>query len=163
MATYQAPDKANKKRNRTGYNLFFSAHVLRMKNSETGVPSERGSVARIVGDAWKKMTNEERDFYEKEADKQNEMPEKDGDIPLPPTLPGFDRAPADRPDGFGPGDYMGQAPVIHPQHGYYPPPGYGGYDYYGYPPTGPSPSARGQADPYAFGPPPPPEYPYRNI
>lgn len=179
MATYQAPDKSNKKRNKTGYNLFFSAHVLRMKNSELGVPSERGSVARIVGDAWKKMTDEERDFYEKEADKQNDMPEKDGDIPLPPNLPGFDRAPPDAAaqvggiagHGFGQAmDHMGQPPVLHPQHGYFDSrytAGYGGYDYYGYPPPPPpgqSPGARAQAaDPYAYGPPPPPEYPYRNI
>jgi hypothetical protein len=174
MASYQAPDKSNKKRNKTGYNLFFSAHVLRMKNSELGVPSERGSVARIVGDAWKKMSNEERDFYEREADKQNDMPDKEGDIPLPSHLPGIDRplgeggAPQAPHHGFGPPDreYMGAAPpVIHPPNGYYDsrygPPPYG-YDYYGYqPPPGQSPSARGPPpphDPYAYGPPPPPDY-----
>lgn len=54
MAKYQPPDKtANRKRNKTGYNMFFSAHVLRLKQSEAGVPSERGSVARLVGNAWK--------------------------------------------------------------------------------------------------------------
>ncbi len=54
MAEYQPPDKqANRKRNKTGYNMFFSAHVLRLKQSEMGVPSERGSVARLVGTAWK--------------------------------------------------------------------------------------------------------------
>lgn len=54
MAQYQPPDKqANRKRNKTGYNMFFSAHVLRLKQSEMGVPSERGSVARLVGTAWK--------------------------------------------------------------------------------------------------------------
>ena len=54
MAQYQPPDKqANRKRNKTGYNMFFSAHVLRLKQSEMGVPSERGSVARLVGNAWK--------------------------------------------------------------------------------------------------------------
>lgn len=54
MAAYQPPEKQkNKKRNKTGYNMFFSAHVLRLKQSDTGVPSERGSVARIVGNAWK--------------------------------------------------------------------------------------------------------------
>lgn len=54
MAQYQPPDKqANRKRNKTGYNMFFSAHVLRLKQSELGVPSERGSVARLVGTAWK--------------------------------------------------------------------------------------------------------------
>jgi hypothetical protein len=54
MAQYQPPDKqANRKRNKTGYNMFFSAHVLRLKQSDHGVPSERGSVARLVGSAWK--------------------------------------------------------------------------------------------------------------
>lgn len=54
MAKYQPPEKQkNKKRNKTGYNIFFSAHVLELKKSEIGVPSERGSVARIVGNAWK--------------------------------------------------------------------------------------------------------------
>lgn len=54
MTKYQPPDKqANRKRNKTGYNMFFSAHVLRLKQSEMGVPSERGSVARLVGNAWK--------------------------------------------------------------------------------------------------------------
>jgi len=54
MAAYQPPEKQrNKKRNKTGYNMFFSAHVLQLKDSEQGVPSERGSVARLVGNAWK--------------------------------------------------------------------------------------------------------------
>lgn len=54
MTNYQPPDKQfNRKRNKTGYNMFFSAHVLRLKQSEAGVPSERGSVARLVGNAWK--------------------------------------------------------------------------------------------------------------
>jgi hypothetical protein len=54
MQNYQPPDKqSNRKRNKTGYNMFFSAHVLRLKQSEMGVPSERGSVARLVGNAWK--------------------------------------------------------------------------------------------------------------
>lgn len=54
MAKYQPPDKqSNRKRNKTGYNMFFSAHVVRLKATESGVPSERGSVARLVGNAWK--------------------------------------------------------------------------------------------------------------
>eukprot|EP00548_Thalassiothrix_antarctica_P012117 CAMPEP_0194160468 /NCGR_PEP_ID=MMETSP0152-20130528/78404_1 /TAXON_ID=1049557 /ORGANISM="Thalassiothrix antarctica, Strain L6-D1" /LENGTH=695 /DNA_ID=CAMNT_0038870163 /DNA_START=327 /DNA_END=2414 /DNA_ORIENTATION=+ len=74
MAKYQPPDKqANRKRNKTGYNMFFSAHVLRLKQSEAGVPSERGSVARLVGNAWKQLSSEEKQFYEREADKTNGM------------------------------------------------------------------------------------------
>lgn len=50
MANYQPPDKgSNKKRNKTGYNMFFTFHVNKMKDTDTGVPSERGSVARLVG------------------------------------------------------------------------------------------------------------------
>lgn len=74
MAKYQPPDKAgNRKRNKTGYNMFFSAHVLRLKQSELGVPSERGSVARLVGTAWKQLSAEEKQYYEREADKHNGM------------------------------------------------------------------------------------------
>ena len=74
MAQYQPPDKqANRKRNKTGYNMFFSAHVLRLKQSEMGVPSERGSVARLVGTAWKSLSAEEKQYYEREADKHNGM------------------------------------------------------------------------------------------
>jgi hypothetical protein len=88
MAKYQPPDKAgNRKRNKTGYNMFFSAHVLRLKQSELGVPSERGSVARLVGTAWKQLSTEEKQYYEREADKHNgmnpvekgEADEKEGD------------------------------------------------------------------------------------
>jgi len=54
MVNYQPPEKQqNRKRNKTGYNMFFSAYVLRLKQSSAGVPSERGSVARLVGSAWK--------------------------------------------------------------------------------------------------------------
>lgn len=79
MAQYQPPDKhSNRKRNKTGYNMFFSAHVLRLKQSESGVPSERGSVARLVGTAWKALSAEEKQYYEREADKHNGMnPVKD--------------------------------------------------------------------------------------
>lgn len=147
MANYQAPEKQNRKRNKTGYNLFFSAHVLRMKNSDSGVPSERGSVARIVGDAWKKMSAEEKDFYEREADKHNDLPqEKEGGMDnmhhhLPPPVNihhgGYDRAPplmvdtlpppqavGSPPTGYGPQidrpEYLGHPPpVIHPPSGYY--------------------------------------------
>lgn len=81
MAAYHPPDKqANRKRNKTGYNMFFSAHVVRLKQSESGVPSERGSVARLVGTAWKQLSPEEKQYYEREADKHNGMnPVKDGE------------------------------------------------------------------------------------
>ncbi|GKY98396.1 hypothetical protein MPSEU_000797100 [Mayamaea pseudoterrestris] len=73
MAEYQPPDKnATRKRNKTGYNMFFSAHVLRLKQTESGVPSERGSVARLVADTWKRLSPEEKQFYEREADKHND-------------------------------------------------------------------------------------------
>jgi hypothetical protein len=74
MAEYQPPDKqSNRKRNKTGYNMFFSSHVLRMKQTDSGVPSERGSVARLVGSAWKLLAPEEKAYYESEADKHNGM------------------------------------------------------------------------------------------
>lgn len=74
MAAYQPPEKQkNKKRNKTGYNMFFSAHVLRLKQTDAGVPSERGSVARLVGNAWKDLSSEDKQYYEREAEKQNAM------------------------------------------------------------------------------------------
>jgi len=72
MAAYQPPEKQrNKKRNKTGYNMFFSSHVHNLKSVDTGVPNERGSVARLVGNAWKNLTVEEKQFYEREAEKVN--------------------------------------------------------------------------------------------
>jgi len=54
MAKYHQPDKqSSKKRAKTGYNMFFTRHVEKLKESDNGVPSERGSVARLVGNAWK--------------------------------------------------------------------------------------------------------------
>jgi hypothetical protein len=80
MSHYQPPDKeSSRKRNKTGYNMFFSAHVLRLKQTEDGVPSERGSVARIVGLAWKQLSPEEKLYYEHEAEKHNGVnPVRDG-------------------------------------------------------------------------------------
>jgi hypothetical protein len=53
--------------------MFFSSHVLRLKQTDSGVPSERGSVARMVGSAWKQLSQEEKLYYEREADKHNGM------------------------------------------------------------------------------------------
>eukprot|EP00585_Thalassiosira_rotula_P017400 CAMPEP_0196192868 /NCGR_PEP_ID=MMETSP0911-20130528/49245_1 /TAXON_ID=49265 /ORGANISM="Thalassiosira rotula, Strain GSO102" /LENGTH=490 /DNA_ID=CAMNT_0041465081 /DNA_START=612 /DNA_END=2084 /DNA_ORIENTATION=- len=76
-ADYTAPEKLSRKRAKTGYNVFFSKHVLELKHNDVGVPSERGSVARIVGDAWKKMNAEEKDSYERQADEQNDTSHSD--------------------------------------------------------------------------------------
>jgi hypothetical protein len=47
MAKYQPPGKPiTRKRNKTGYNMFFSHHVTNLKSNDTGLPAERGSVAR---------------------------------------------------------------------------------------------------------------------
>lgn len=70
-ANYVAPHIYSRKRNKTGYNVFFSQHVLELKQKDGGVPSERGSVARVVGDAWKSLTAEEKEDYERQADEQN--------------------------------------------------------------------------------------------
>ena len=72
MANYQPPEKTQqRKRNKTGYNMFFSAHVTEMKRTEEGVPSERGSVARLVGNAWKNLSADEKEYYEKLAEEEN--------------------------------------------------------------------------------------------
>mmetsp|Transcript_25201 Transcript_25201/g.36102 ORF Transcript_25201/g.36102 Transcript_25201/m.36102 type:complete len:395 (+) Transcript_25201:34-1218(+) len=71
---YLPPEKEgeNKKRNKTGYNMFFSAYVLQLKHSSAGVPPERGSTARLVGNAWKELNHEEKQYYEREAERRNE-------------------------------------------------------------------------------------------
>mmetsp|Transcript_12813 Transcript_12813/g.27001 ORF Transcript_12813/g.27001 Transcript_12813/m.27001 type:complete len:383 (+) Transcript_12813:395-1543(+) len=176
IANYQPPEKQNRKRNKTGYNIFFSHHVNQLKKTESGVPSERGSVARIVGDAWKQMSAEEKDFYEREADRQNELHPMDKDdnraidIGVPPgPPPPMYGAPLPPHEYGAPPDYNmpGPPPVIHQPSGYdsrgyygggsYPPM-HGGYDYYGNPyPPGPPPPG---PPPVGRGPPhyPPPPY-----
>lgn len=159
MAKYQPPDKqANRKRNKTGYNMFFSAHVLQLKRSESGVPSERGSVARLVGNAWKELSPEDKQFYEREADKQNgmasddELDEKDEDKrrteypPGPPGMVGMEgghRPGMPPPMGHGP-PVVHQPPHHDPRMHQYPPPGPHGphyqypayYEYHQPPPPG---------------------------
>lgn len=72
MSNYHPPEKTQqRKRNKTGYNIFFTAHVTEMKRSEEGVPSERGSVARLVGTAWKNLSAEQKEYYEKLAEEEN--------------------------------------------------------------------------------------------
>lgn len=73
MNTYKPTStKVNpRKRNRTGYNVFFTYHVSLLKNEQRGVPSERGSVARVVGHAWQRLTPAQKDFYEQEAIRLN--------------------------------------------------------------------------------------------
>lgn len=165
MAKYQPPDKqANRKRNKTGYNMFFSAHVLRLKQSEAGVPSERGSVARLVGNAWKELTPEDKQYYEREADKQNGMnsgdeeeriakdEERRPEYPPVPTMGAMD--PNMHRQSMP--QQMGHAPVVHQQSHHdprvhYPPPGppghyqaYPGYYDYHQPPPPPQQGGQGQ-------------------
>jgi len=162
MAKYQPPDKqSNRKRNKTGYNMFFSAHVLRLKQSDAGVPSERGSVARLVGNAWKDLSAEDKRYYEREADKQNGMNSGDEDedhikkeedrarTEYPQGAPMHDHHVHRPPTGIHP--QVGHTPVVHqphhdprshyPPHHHVPPPHYsaypGYYDYHQPPPLPP--------------------------
>lgn len=197
MAQYQPPDKqSNRKRNKTGYNMFFSAHVLRLKQSELGVPSERGSVARLVGTAWKvstllmlirfgtvvpqlyscesqQLSAEEKQYYEREADKHNGMNpvEKDGDEDDEEEVK---RQHAEHHGYIHPGHEMhmhGGMPPMHPMHqppqhdprhhAYpYPPhmygqPAHGYYDYHQ-----PSRHQHGRSQGYGQGYPQQPGHPY---
>lgn len=80
MEKYQPPERQmNKKRNKTGYNMFFTHHVQEIKKGDTGVPSERGSVARLVGSAWKALSTEQRQFFEEKADEVNDALPSDED------------------------------------------------------------------------------------
>jgi hypothetical protein len=181
MAQYQPPDKqANRKRNKTGYNMFFSAHVLRLKQSEMGVPSERGSVARLVGTAWKSLNAEEKQYYEREADKHNGMnpvekqedEEEDEDAKRQQQVP--DPYGHMHPDhqmqmhgGMPPPMHAGmhQPPQHDPRHhGYaYPPHMYQPHGYYDYSQHHSQPrhhsSSRGSQG-YSQYPPPPQGHPY---
>lgn len=142
MTAYQSPEAkgVTRKRTKTGYNLFFSAHVLRLKNSDGGVPPQRGSVARIVGEAWKAMSAEEKDFYEREADKHNGQTVTDGvnHLQSPSNVPPHAAA-ATTPQALAaggpaaPGYPEYPPPVMHPYYaGQYGPPPLGyGYEYYG--------------------------------
>ena len=63
-----------RKRNKTGYNVFFSRKVNEVNNCQdkSHIPTKRGAIARFVGDAWKALSNEEREVFEREADKLND-------------------------------------------------------------------------------------------
>lgn len=177
MAQYQPPDKqANRKRNKTGYNMFFSSHVLRLKQTESGVPSERGSVARLVGTAWKVLAPDEKAYYEREADKHNGMhPVKEGEDEeeeedmkrqqMEYHMQAVAHGEMQMHGGAPPPMHAG---MPHPQHdarqhhGYYPPhmygppPPYGHYDYSQHHQRHQQARAQG----YQQGYPPPPRHPY---
>jgi len=176
-ATYVPPDRLhNRKRNKTGYNVFFSQHVLELKTREGGVPSERGSVARVVGDAWKAMTAEEKDEYERLADRQNEMDPVDGHQPSEEaTVPPIQQHQHDdqqqdpyqhhqdqhqhQQDPHMPPDVpMPHEPMHHEESQHHnPPPPYhhpNPHMMEGMPPPGIEDGAIGHVDPYAEPPPP---------
>ena len=148
--------------------MFFSSHVLRLKQTESGVPSERGSVARLVGTAWKQLSNEEKLYYEREADKHNGMnpvqggdEEEEEEEPRPP--PHMDHAYVYPPPPVHPQMHMyPPPPPMHPaeadpRHHYYPPPPhphmyaqnpYGHYDYSQHHQRHPPPQGRQQGYQY---------------
>lgn len=71
MAAYTRPKRQVCKRNKTGYNLFYSHFVITLKQSGEGVPSERGKVARLVGDAWKELSGSKKQNFDVMADEAN--------------------------------------------------------------------------------------------
>lgn len=120
--------------------MFFSAHVLRLKQTETGVPSERGCVARLVGSAWKMLTADEKQYYEREADKHNGMnPLKEGEDEEDDEEVKRHHMEHHYMHPAHAEMHMHVPPPMHPQHdprhhGYYPAhmygqPAYGHYDY----------------------------------
>ena len=94
-ANYQPSDRT-RKRAKTGYNMFFSEYVRARVRQEGEMPLERGSTARVVGDAWKKMSVDEKEIYERQADEINEkdpVEAMDGFIRMPPPKPKQQPAP----------------------------------------------------------------------
>lgn len=141
MAEYDPPDRhSTRRRNKTGYNMFFSAHVARLKETEAGVPSERGCVARIVANAWKELSSEDKAYYEREADKHNGMnsmkdaeEEEEDDARMPfaeshqyeyPEMP---HHPLSGLPGLHPA--VAHEPSAHGHQPYYSPHAYAHYDY----------------------------------
>lgn len=70
MADYNPNEKIGSRRSKTAYNMFFTAFVAEQKNNST-IPRERGSIARIVGEAWKQLPEERKAYYTRLADKYN--------------------------------------------------------------------------------------------
>mmetsp|Transcript_10337 Transcript_10337/g.19314 ORF Transcript_10337/g.19314 Transcript_10337/m.19314 type:complete len:580 (+) Transcript_10337:404-2143(+) len=82
MEKYNPPENPtiNKKRNKTGYNLFFSEYVDKEKLNRRedddldhdSADKERGNLAKVVGNAWKNLSLEEREEYERRAESIND-------------------------------------------------------------------------------------------
>lgn len=71
-ADYAAEERVNAKGTKTAYNIFYSKKVAELrKNGFNDVHTERGTTARTVADAWKKMSEAEKDVFEKQADMHN--------------------------------------------------------------------------------------------
>jgi len=120
-ADYVVPEKVNRKRNKTGYNLFFSKHVQDLRqNHNAGIPAERGSTARIVADAWKEMSAEEKDEFEQQAVEHNSNMIAAEQQPLPLHHPQSMNATALSPPGALPPEAVVPLPL--PGHMYPPPP-----------------------------------------
>ncbi|KAK9062540.1 hypothetical protein SSX86_019727 [Deinandra increscens subsp. villosa] len=62
-------DPAQPKPNRSGYNFFFAEHHARLKLLQTG--KDRG-ISRMVGEAWNKLTESEKEVYQEKAVKDKE-------------------------------------------------------------------------------------------
>ncbi|GFH57951.1 hypothetical protein CTEN210_14427 [Chaetoceros tenuissimus] len=77
MDIYNPGRKNVRKRAKTAYNMFFTAHMNALKSKDKTFPSERGEAARIVGNAWKKLSSEDRQMYEESATLANEKMERE--------------------------------------------------------------------------------------
>ena len=143
MDNYRGTEqRLDQKRTKTAYNIFFSSHAARRKEDARGVPSERGSIARIVANAWKALNSEEKKFYEEEAEKFNsghvpvaeeeleiEHEEHDEEDKIPPHMDhhyAYDMHPMGMPMQHP----MGHDPRGHLQ--YYPPQQHNPYPYNNY-------------------------------
>lgn len=182
MSKYHPPEKqVNKKRNKTGYNMFFSSHVNELKQNDGGVPSERGSVARLVGNAWKALSTDEKQFYEQQADNLNDnnLLDHENVEELKTTEKTQDEYDPNPGHAAMDPNRMPHAPVVHqpnqhdPRAPYPPPPPPGHYPPYPYPydyyPPMPPPPGQGQGQgrhphfpypPHHYPPPPYAEHPH---
>lgn len=77
MDIYNPGRKNVRKRAKTAYNMFFTAHMNALKSKDKNFTSERGEAARIVGNAWKKLDAKDKQMYEESATLANEKMERE--------------------------------------------------------------------------------------
>jgi len=64
-------NRKRKKGKKSSYNIFYARYALQYKQMDSGVPSEAGSFTSLAANAWKELSPEEKQYYERKANKEN--------------------------------------------------------------------------------------------